>query len=140
MLHIASAGAWLGLDVVMAVLVVTAAATDDPARAALCLQALELFATGPMLVTGLACLGTGLVLGLGTKYGLVRYWWVAIKLVLNVALVVLVATALRSGVHEAGEQGRALAAGEVGAVRVGDLKFPPIVSPLALVLAMTLSV
>ena len=139
-LHIASAGAWIGLDVVLAVLVVIAATTSDPGRAALCLQALELFATGPMLVTGLACLVTGLVLGLGTKYGLVRYWWVAVKLVLNVVLVVLVATALRSGVHDAAEQGRALAAGKVGSVPIGDLKFPPIVSPLALMVATTLSV
>jgi hypothetical protein len=139
-LHIAAAGAWIGLDVVLAVLVVVAATTDDRQREATALQALELFATGPMLVTGLVCLVSGLVLGLGTKYGLVRYWWVAVKLVLNVVLVVLVATALRSGVQEAAEHGRALAAGEVGSIPVGDLKFPPIVSPVALMLATTLSV
>jgi hypothetical protein len=138
--HLASAGGWIGLDVVLATLVVTAAATDDPARKAVCLQALELFAVRPMLATGLVCLVSGLVLGLGTKYGLVRFWWVAIKLVLNVVLVVLVATALRSGVHDAAEQGRLLAAGRVGSVPIGDLKFPPIVSPIALMVATTLSV
>lgn len=138
--HIASAGAWIGLDVVMAVLVVTAAATKSKNTKAVSLQALELFAVWPMLVTGLVCLLSGLVLGLGTKFGLVRYWWVAVKLVLNIVLVVLVATALRSGVHEAAEQARALATGQVADVPLGDLKFPPIVSPIALMFAVTLSV
>jgi hypothetical protein len=139
-LHIASAGAWIGLDVVLATLVVTAAGTDDRGRKALCLQALELFAVWPMLVTGLVCLVSGLVLGVGTKFGLVRYWWVAVKLVLNIALVVLVATALRGGVHDIAEQGRLLAAGQLVDVPIGDLKFPPIVSPIALMIATTLSV
>lgn len=44
------------------------------------------------------------MLGLGTKWGLVRYWWVAIKLALNAALVALVAFALRPGVTELAEQ------------------------------------
>ncbi len=138
--HITSAGAWIGLDVVLAVLVVTAATTDSANTKAVSLQALELFAVGPMLVTGLVCLGSGLILGLGTKFGLVRYWWVAVKLVLNIVLVVLVATALRSGVHEAADQARLLATGGATDVAVGDLKFPPIVSPLALMIAATLSV
>lgn len=138
--HIASAGAWIGLDVVMAVLIVTAGVTRDRNIKAVSLQALELFAVWPMLVTGVVCLVSGLVLGLGTKFGLVRYWWVAVKLVLNIVLVVLVATALRSGVHEVAGQARLLAAGRIGEVPVGDLKFPPIVSPIALMVATTLSV
>jgi hypothetical protein len=44
------------------------------------------------LVAGLVCLITGLLLGMATRWGLVRYRWVAVKLVLNVvACVVLVA-------------------------------------------------
>jgi hypothetical protein len=35
-------------------------------------------------------LTSGVLLGLGTKYGLVRYWWVLVKLVINVVLVALV--------------------------------------------------
>jgi hypothetical protein len=139
-LHIASAGAWIGLDVVMATLVFTAMATDDVSTQALCYQALELFAVWPMLATGLLCLATGLLLGLGTKFGLLRYWWVAIKLVLNIVLTTLVVVALRPGVYEAAELGRVLALGDIASADVGDLVFPPIVSPLALMFAMTLSV
>src|SRR5262245_36123277 len=73
--HIASAGAWIGIDVVMGVIVFTALRGDDATRA-LCYQALGLFAGWPLVVTGLVCLVSGVVLGLGTVYGLVRYWWV----------------------------------------------------------------
>jgi hypothetical protein len=106
--HIASAGAWIGLDVVMATLVFTAMTSDDPSTQALCYQALELFAVWPMLAAGLVCLTTGLVLGLGTKFGLLRYWWVATKLVLNIVLATLVLVALRPEVYEAAELARRL--------------------------------
>jgi hypothetical protein len=96
--HIVSAGAWIGIDVVMDTFVFTALGTNDDGIRALCYRALELFAVWPLIATGLVCLASGVVLGLGTKYGLVRYWWVAIKLVMNVVPVVLVAFALRPGV------------------------------------------
>src|ERR671920_2114832 len=137
--HIASAGAWLGIDVAMGVLVFTALFGGDETRA-LCYRALELFAVWPLLTTGLICLASGIVLGLGTKYGLVRYWWVAIKLVLNIVLTALVLVALRPAVTEAAEQGRQFAAGAPASLTVGDLIFPPIVSPTALLIAVVLAV
>ncbi len=138
--HIVSAGAWIGIDVVMAVFVFTALGTEDDSIKALCYRALELFAVWPLLTAGLVCLASGVVLGLGTKYGLVRYWWVAIKLVLNIVLTALVLVALRPGVIEAAEQGRRFAAGEAASLAVGDLIFPPIVSPTALLIAFVLAV
>lgn len=138
--HIVSAGAWIGIDVVMAVFVFTALLADDDNTKALCYRALELFAVWPLLTTGLICLASGVVLGLGTKYGLVRYWWVAIKLVLNLVLTALVLFALRPEVIEAAEQGRQFAAGVPASLAVGDLIFPPIVSPTALLIAVVLAV
>jgi hypothetical protein len=137
--HIVSAGAWIGIDVVMAIVVFTPLLGDDETRA-LCYQALELFAVWPLLATGLVCLASGVVLGLGTKYGLVRYWWVAIKLVLNIVLTALVLVALRPEVSKAAEQGRQFAAGEPASLVVGNLIFPPIVSPTALLIAVVLAV
>ena len=63
-------GAWLGIDVVMAVLVFTALLSDDDRTKALSFRALELVAVGPLLAAGLVCLLTGVLLGLGSKYGL----------------------------------------------------------------------
>jgi hypothetical protein len=138
--HIASAGAWIGIDVVMGVFVFTALLAGDENVKALCFRALELFAIWPLLITGLVCLTSGVLLGLGTKWGLIRYWWVAIKLVMNVVLVVLVAFLLRPGVIELAEQGRLFAAGETASLAVGDMIFPPIVSTSALLLATVLAV
>jgi uncharacterized membrane protein len=138
--HIVSAGVWIGIDVVMGVVIFTALLADDENTKALCYRALELFAVWPLLTTGLVCLVSGVVLGLGTKWGLVRYWWVAIKLVLNIVLTALVLVALRPGVMEAAEQGRRFMAGEAASLAVGDLIYPPIVSPSALLVAVVLAV
>ena len=86
--HIASAGTWIGIDVVMGVVIFTALLGDDATRA-LCFRALELFAGWPLVVTGLVCLASGVVLGLGTAYGLVRYWWVVILLLLGLVVWVI---------------------------------------------------
>jgi hypothetical protein len=72
LVHIASAGAWLGIDVVMAVLVFTAVFTDDDRTKALSFRALELVAVWPLLTMGMLCLLTGILLCLGSRYGLVR--------------------------------------------------------------------
>src|ERR687894_4832 len=138
--HIVSAGAWIGIDVVMAVVVFTALLSDDYNIKALCYRALELFAVWPLLTTGLVCLASGVVLGLGTKYGLVRYWWVAIKLVLNIVLTALVLIALQPEVSRAAGQGWRFAAREPASLVVGNLIFPPIVSPAALLIAMVWAV
>ena len=55
--HIASAGAWLGVDVVMAVLVFTALASDDGHTKALSFRAL--IAVGPLLACGLSACSAG---------------------------------------------------------------------------------
>src|SRR5918996_4660605 len=125
--HIVSAGVWIGIDVVMAVFIFTALLADDDNIKALCYRALELFAVWPLLTTGLVCLASGVVLGIGTKYGLVRYWWVAIKLVLNIVLTALVPIALRPEVSKAAEQGWRVAGGGRTAPRGGGLGFFPAV-------------
>lgn len=139
-LHIAAIAAWIGIDVGVGVLVFTARFTASVQTQALAYQALELFAVWPMAIAGLASLGTGVVLGLGTKYGLVRYWWVAIKLVMNIVLTTLVLMLLRPGISEAAEYGRQLAQGPATAPFPSQLIFPPMVSLTALTVAVVLSV
>ena len=140
LLHIASGGAWLGVDVAMGVLIFTALASDDLATRELCYRALELVAVGPLLACGLLSLLSGVVLGLGSRYGLVRYWWVAVKLVLNLVLTALVLVALGPEVAAHADQARQFQAGLPAVLEVGQLIFPPIVSPTALLVAMVLAV
>lgn len=137
--HIVAAGAWMGLDVMLGVLVFTPLLTSDAAVAALCYQAMPLL-LWPILTSGLACLATGVVLGAGTHHGLVRYWWVLVKLVLNVVLTLLVLVLLRPGLDEAAAVGRELAAGGPVGVDLPNLVFPPIVSGASLVFATVLAV
>ena len=139
--HIVSAGAWIGIDVVVAVLVLTGWFGGDPGTRGLAYQALGEFVVLPMLVSALTCLVTGLLLGMATKWGLVRYKWVLVKLVLNLVLCTLILVALQPGMAEVGEYGERLAAGgDPDDTVVSQLFYPPAVSLTALSLATVLAV
>ncbi|MFE6256713.1 hypothetical protein [Agromyces sp. NPDC057865] len=139
LVHIAAAGVWLGLDLVLGILVGTAL-LGDPTGAGAAAATMAAVATWPLVVVGLLTLATGVLLGLGTKYGLVRYWWVLVKLVVNIVLVTLVVLVLWPGVTAVGEAGRVALADGGAPAMPATLVFPPIVSSTALVVAMTLSV
>jgi hypothetical protein len=139
-LHIVAAGAWIGIDVIVAVLVFTGWFSDDVAVRSLAYQALATFVVWPMLTAGLVSLVTGVVLGLGTKWGLVRYWWVAVKLVLNLVLCTLILVLLQPGMDEVARYGEDLLAGAADPSTVSQLFFPPAVSLSTLALATVLAV
>lgn len=139
-LHIATAGAWIGIDVLVAVLVAVGWLSDDPATRGVAYQALGRFIVAPMLVSALLCAGTGVLLGIGTKWGLVRYWWVLVKLVLSVVLCTLIVFALRPGMEDVTAAGQVIAAGGVPGTDLTFLFFPPTVSLTTLSLAVVLSV
>lgn len=140
LVHILSACVWIGVDVAMAVLIATLGITDDIGTKEVAAQALVMFAVWPMVIAGVASLATGVWLGLGTKYGLVRYWWVAVKLVANVVLVALILLLLRPGLIELAERGRAAVGEATGVLGLNGMIAPPIVSLTALTGAMILSV
>ncbi|WP_181779779.1 hypothetical protein [Pseudonocardia pini] len=135
--HIVSTATWIGLDVALGLLVFVPMA--QPEWTAVCYQVLPLL-FWPLMVAGVLSLLSGVALGLVTRWGLVRHWWVAIKLVVNLVLIALVALLLGPGLAAAGEFGRALAAGEIPVSEVPRLFMPPIVSTTALVVATALSV
>lgn len=139
-LHVVSAGAWIGIDVIVAVLVLTGWFADDVQLRSLAYRALAAFVVWPMLVSALVCLATGVVLGLGTKWGLLRFWWVAVKLVLNLVLCGLIIFALRPGMGGVAAYGERLLTGNPPRGEVQKLFMPPAVSLSALTLATVLSV
>jgi len=138
--HIVSAGAWIGIDVIVGVLVVAGLFSSEPAVQGLAYQALGTFAVGPMLTTALVSLVSGVLLGLGTRLGLVRYWWVAVKLTLNLVLCVLIVFALEPGMADIVEHGRIVASGGESPLDVSTLFFPPAVSLSTLTFATVLAV
>ncbi|MDR0343218.1 MAG: hypothetical protein LBI49_08860 [Nocardiopsaceae bacterium] len=139
-LHLASAVGWLGMDVVLGILVLDAVLSGSRQSAAVSYQAIQIFAVWALLPAGLTCLASGLVLGLSSRYGVLRYRWVAVKLLINIVLTGLVPVALRPAAASAAEYGRQLAAGHLTAAAPTSIIYPPIVSPIALIIALVLAV
>lgn len=139
-LHLLGIGAWLGIDVVVGIMAAVGTGSSDSGARGLALQVIGTYLAGPMLAAAVIVLATGLVLGWGTKWGLVRFWWVVVKLVLNVVLVALIMFVLMPGMGEVRAIGEILA--ETGRLTgdVSDLRFPPAVSLTALTIAVVLSV
>lgn len=140
LVHVLSAAAWLGIDLALGILVVVALSTSDVGTAGIAVQAIDMFAIWPMLGASIVCMISGGILGLGSKYGLIRYWWVAVKLFLNVGMSLLIAFSLRSDVAKAAVIGERMLAGDPTAVVPPDLMYPVVVAPTLLLIAYILSV
>lgn len=137
--HLACAGTWLGMDVVLGLLVLdTAGSAADPGSA-VSMAAAASFGTWPLALIAVLTLLTGTALGLATPYGLVRHWWVVAKLAITVVLVVLVVALLVPLLDAAGDAARSAVA-DGRPVPVGVLVYPPVVSSAALLGAMALAV
>ena len=140
--HIVTAVSWIGVDIVLLVLALTALTSTDPSTVAASYVAIGAFAIVLLVPAGVLTLVTGLLLGAGTRWGIVRYWWLTVKLVITVVLTTLVILLLRPRVAEVA--GRAEQAGAAGLSRdqLGpvDLIFPPGVSIVALLVATALAV
>jgi hypothetical protein len=142
LVHLAGSLGWFGADVVLGVLAVTGFVSEDPARVAACYTALHVFAVPVLVSLGLVSLASGLLLGLASRWGVVRTRWVLVKLVINLVLVALVPVLLQPRLAEVAEQARQVDPGL--AERLGriplDLLFPAFVSGTALLVASVLAV
>ena len=142
LVHLAASLGWLGADIVVGVLAVTAFTSDDPALVAACYTALHTFSAPVLLTLGLGSLGSGLLLGLASRWGVVRTRWVLVKLVINVALVALVPVLLQPRLVEVARQARQVdpwLAERLGRIPL-DLLFPAFVSGTALMVAAVLGI
>lgn len=88
--HIVSGIGWMGVDIALALLLITGLRTDDGLQAASSYNAIAIFAPPAILTLSASMLGSGLALGWGTKWGLLRYWWVVAKLFLALLMTGLV--------------------------------------------------
>jgi hypothetical protein len=84
--HIVASGGWLGVFVAKLVLGIAAVAANDPAVANARYDAMN--ALSPAFpLTAISTIVTGVLLSLGTKWGLLRHYWVATKLVLTFGVI-----------------------------------------------------
>jgi hypothetical protein len=142
-LHIAAGVGWMGVDVVLFILLYTGLTTDDGAIAAACYRAVSVFVPVAVPVLSLGMLATGLLLGWGTKWGLLRHWWVLVKLALATIMVILVFVSLLPGVNDLNDADAAMGASAVRdslGSAPSQMMYPPVVSFLMLSTAAILSV
>lgn len=143
-LHMVSGIGWMGLDVALLVLAVTALRSSEAEVVYSSYRAMAIAFPGPVLLLSFSMVVTGVLLGWGTHWGMLRSWWVLMKLVLSAIMLALVNFSLAptlTGIP--GMLSSGLSAEELRA-SLGDLPntllFPPVVSFLMLATAVILSV
>lgn len=87
--HVAVSVGWMGAGAANLVLAASALRSPDGAiPAVVAYRAIHTLDTWLVIPAAFAALISGVVLSLGTVWGLVRHWWVLVKLVLTVAVIV----------------------------------------------------
>jgi Predicted integral membrane protein (DUF2269) len=86
--HIVASVGLLGDVAAVLAVNVRAATTDDPALAAASYELLQMFTVLFGIPLSMLSLATGLALGAGTKWGVLRHRWVAGKLLLILSVIV----------------------------------------------------
>jgi hypothetical protein len=87
--HIMASVALLGSCAAIVAIDIRAATTSDPGLAAASYELLRMFPLLFGIPLSLASLATGLTLGLGSKWGVLRYRWVMAKLLLILSVIVV---------------------------------------------------
>jgi hypothetical protein len=82
--HLSTSVGWIGAVAGYLALDVTVATSDDPLVVRAAWMAMGLIASLVIIPLALTSLVTGLVMALGTKWGLFRHWWVLISFLLTV--------------------------------------------------------
>ncbi|GLW63341.1 membrane protein [Actinomadura rubrobrunea] len=101
LIHVIAAVSWLGLDVGLLTLSVTGRISDDPETIRAAYVAMDVFGDVLLIPVALFTLVTGVLLGMGTRWGLLRYHWVLTKLVLTLVAFTATVAALRPGLEQA---------------------------------------
>ncbi|GAA2582244.1 hypothetical protein Stube_32380 [Streptomyces tubercidicus] len=106
-LHLAVSVSWLGLTLGLLALGITGYTTGSPEMATVAYRAMKIFGDWLVLPLALASLVSGLVLSLGTAWGLARHRWVVAKFWLTLITVLLSAFSLRPGINQAAAEAAA---------------------------------
>ena len=129
--HIIVSVGWLGVVIAKVVLGIVGLLADSAADTALLYDAMETlsFAFPPLAIGTLV---TGVLLSLGTKWGLIDHYWVATKIVLTVGIV---GTAVQIGSRLTQRRLAALS----GQTTVNGSLLDLLSAPVGLVLALTMA-
>ena len=142
--HIVVAVGVLGADLVLLTLGITGLASRDPELVRAGYLAMGLLAEAVLLPLALAAPLTGILLGLGTPWGLTRHTWVLTKLVLTIAVATAAVFVLRPALDRAAAQALQVPLAELPTTGIGQLGVAVTLAPAAalgvLVAIVTLAV
>jgi hypothetical protein len=105
--HVAVSAGWLGLVVAMLTLGISAATASHPTFVLACYAMMERIGGAVIPFFAVATLLTGIVLSVATPWQLLQYWWIVVKLVLAVAVIVTSVTLIGDWVQRAVAQAAA---------------------------------
>lgn len=94
--HIAVSVGWVGAVAAYLALDVTVATCQDARTLRAAYLAMALIASNVIVPSSLATVLTGLVMALGTRWGLVRHYWVVISFLLTVLAVIVLLAEMRT--------------------------------------------
>lgn len=133
--HVTASAGWLGLTLGLLALAVAGAAGGSAGTDAVAYRAMAVFTDWLVVPVALLTLGSGLVLSLGTHWGLARHRWVYTKFWLTLVTTAASAFSLRPTVGAAAAEA---AAGRP--VAAADLLVPPSVALTTYVFITAISV
>lgn len=134
--HVVVSVGWLGVTLGLLALAITGLTSDSAEAAEAAYRSMKVFGDWLIIPLSFSALVTGLVLALGTPWGLARHRWVYTKFWLTLVTAALSAFSLRAGINDVAAQA---VAGEPVEDSV-DVIMPPIVSLATYVFITAISV
>lgn len=117
--HVIAAACWTGVALMMSAVGVTALTSDDIERVAGAYGLMETFDVGLLAWLNFATTMSGLAVSLTSRWGVIRYRWVAAKLALSLLILLLAFGWLHDTLETAALQAERLAASGGPAERLG---------------------
>lgn len=128
--HIALAVGWLGIDLALLALALAGSTTDDPETLRACYLAMRVLGNVAIIPISLLAILSGLVLALGSRWGLLRHYWVMAKLGLATVAALLSIFALRGRIGEAADAVAGVPVGSLTSDAVGSVGTTLIIAPI----------
>ncbi|WP_031063760.1 hypothetical protein [Streptomyces sp. NRRL WC-3742] len=138
--HIVSSVGWLGLMLCVLTLGATGLLTSSADTLRSAYRAMPLLGDVLVLPLSLVTLLSGLLLSLGTPWGLFKYRWVAVKFWLTLAAAGASVFALTARLHEAADLAARHPTGSIAEMHLGFTRYNLVIIPTVALSVYTVSV
>lgn len=135
-IHVIASVAWIGASLCLLTLGLTGVLSTDQQTQKAAYIALGTIGTTVTVPVAIAALVSGVVISVGTKWGLVRYWWTLISLVATAVMTAAVVFALAPGMRAAAANAAATPPGASVLDAVGDEAASVIAAPCVATVAL----